>query len=159
MKNQVIKVLNREHGKKVKEYWESKGDINVFSCSNNEAAGSAYIYYGFVNGKFDCLTLPQVLNRSIEIIELPEKKELKFPRWMMVGDREFSVCQERLVLTKLEGEFPYVCVVGGKENNTNGYPYIVIQFRFAKEINEIEELTMEEVCKELGRTIKIVTNK
>jgi len=25
MKNQVIEVLNKEHGKKVIEYWESKG--------------------------------------------------------------------------------------------------------------------------------------
>lgn len=29
MKNQVIKVLNIEHGKKVIEYWKSKG---VYTC-------------------------------------------------------------------------------------------------------------------------------
>ena len=30
MKNQVIEVLNDEHGKKVIEYWESQGFKNIY---------------------------------------------------------------------------------------------------------------------------------
>jgi len=73
MKNQVIKVLTPEHGKKVIEYWKSKGvDADNYSGCSCESDGDKYIYYGVISGVFDNYGINQV-NRdgNVEIIELP----------------------------------------------------------------------------------------
>jgi len=58
MKNQVIKVLNSEHGKKVIEYWKSQGaDTMSYDGSATEEDGHNSIYYGIIADKFDNYSL------------------------------------------------------------------------------------------------------
>jgi hypothetical protein len=76
MENQVIKVLTPEHGKKVIEYWKSKGENtdNYFGCSC-ESDGDKYIYYGVISGVFDNYSINQISDDdNVEIIELPEEE-------------------------------------------------------------------------------------
>ena len=86
MKNQVIEVLNKEHGKKVIEYWESKGvDTKYFVgvCTKESFLGSETRFYGVIDGKFGNYTEEYVSYCNAEIIELPEEKT--YPRVMMVS--------------------------------------------------------------------------
>jgi hypothetical protein len=76
MKNQVIKVLTQEHGRKVIEYWKSKGvdtrNMWGFSC---EANNNECIYYGVINGVFDNYRMDQISDDDkVEIIELPKEE-------------------------------------------------------------------------------------
>lgn len=85
MKNQVIEVLDKEHGKKVIEYWKSKGFDTMGMCGSftkeDYADGR---YYGVIENCFDCYTIEFVRNYNAEIIELPEEKT--FPRVMLVNN-------------------------------------------------------------------------
>ncbi len=82
MKDEVIEVLDLEHGKKVKEYWESRdADIRIkgvqeyqFSCTKQE--GDKYRYYGFINGEFMNYSYEQVMIYGCEIIKLPTESKL-----------------------------------------------------------------------------------
>lgn len=84
MKNQVIEVLDRGHGKKVIEYWKSKGvDTSDMFGIRTKKAGSIFRYYGIIDGRFDCYSERQAAENNAEIIELPEEKT--FPRVMLVS--------------------------------------------------------------------------
>ena len=76
MENQVIKVLNIEHGKKVIEYWNSQGVDTKGSWGQLcEDEGDTCIYYGVINGEFLSYSLNKVNAYNAEIIELPIKDE------------------------------------------------------------------------------------
>ena len=85
MKNQVIEVLDKEHGRKVIEYWKSKG---VDTCGllgiRNKKDGDSFRYYGVIDNDFHCYSEIEVAANNAEIIELPE--ENTFPRAMLVSD-------------------------------------------------------------------------
>jgi len=73
MKNQVIKCLTPEHGKKIIEYWKSKGvDTGVKTGGHCESDKLTWIYYGVINGKFENYSYHDVQMANAEIIELPE---------------------------------------------------------------------------------------
>jgi len=73
MDNQVIKVLNAEHGKKVIKYWKDKGIATEDNLKGiaTEDNGDRFCYYGVVNGKFDNFSFDFVIQKKAEIIELP----------------------------------------------------------------------------------------
>ena len=72
MKNQVIEVLNKEHGKKVIEYWKSRGvDTMAMRGSFTREDGEERRYYGVIKNDFDCYTIKFVRRYNAEIIELP----------------------------------------------------------------------------------------
>ena len=72
MKNQVIKVLSREHGEKVIQYWKDKG-IDTGSFSGNMSDW----YYGVIDGKFG---IYGSYKEDVEVITLPELPE----KWFIV---------------------------------------------------------------------------
>ena len=73
MKNEVIEVLNKEHGKKVIEYWKSKGaDVRGFSGNQTREDDSEFRFYGFINGEFNNYRRKSVYLYKAEIIELPD---------------------------------------------------------------------------------------
>ena len=73
MKNQVIEVLNKEHGKKVIEYWKSRGvNTRGMSGSFTREDGKEERYYGVIQNNFDCYTIDFVRKYKAEIIELPD---------------------------------------------------------------------------------------
>ena len=85
MKNQVIEVLNKEHGKKVIEYWKSKG-VDTMGMSGSQTKKGDYLwrYYGVIDNCFDVYSERQAAENNAEIIELPE--ENSFPRVMLVNN-------------------------------------------------------------------------
>ena len=84
MKNQVIEVIDREHGRKVIEYWKSKGvDTSVMMGVRTKKGGDLCRYYGVIDGYFSVYSERQAAENNAEIIELPE--ENSFPRVMLVS--------------------------------------------------------------------------
>ena len=86
MKNEVIKVLDRAHGSRVIEYWESKGIdtrgmCGAFTKEDNDSAR----YYGVINDRFDCYTIEFVRKCKAKIIELPMENSRPFPKQMLVS--------------------------------------------------------------------------
>ena len=72
MKNQVIEVLNKEHGRKVIEYWKSEGaDVRGFAGDQTREDDSEFRFYGFINGKFNNYRRKSVNLYKAKIIELP----------------------------------------------------------------------------------------
>ena len=72
MKNQVIEVLNKEHGKKVIDYWKSRG-VNTLGMNGSftKENGEEERYYGVIQNDFDCYRIEFVRKHNAEIIELP----------------------------------------------------------------------------------------
>ena len=104
MKNQVIKVLNEEHGARVIEYWKKKGaDIKGYLGDVTEDGGYSYIYYGVINDKFDNYYLTNVLQMNAEIIQLPEERT--FPRVMMVREHPTANAAKRVVFALKNGKY------------------------------------------------------
>ena len=86
MKNQVIEVLDRAHGRKVIEYWKSKGvDTRGMCGSFTKEDGESSRYYGVINDMFDCYSISFVRKHKAEIIELPIENSRPFPKLMIVS--------------------------------------------------------------------------
>ena len=103
MKNQVIQVIDREHGKKVIDYWESKGvDTSDLLGIRTKKDGSTFRYYCVIDGRFDCYSERKAAENNAEIIELPTespKEENSFPRVILVSIDEIK-WHKRVVFMK-----------------------------------------------------------
>jgi hypothetical protein len=162
MKNQVIEVLNIEHGKRVIEYWKSRGfDTRDFTGGCTKEDYNIYRYYGVINGKFNNYSSEYVNEYNAEIITLPDEKT--FPRKMLVWDYNEGDAVERMVLwINPFGNCirPIICVDPYLEINFNeGSEYSITLWKHAKELPEVKELTIEEAAKKLsevfGMEVKI----
>ena len=151
MKNQVIEVLNREHGKKVIEYWESRGvDTKDMDGSNTKEKGIPTRYYGVIDDMFDCYTIEYVYRYNAEIIHLPTespKEEKTFPRVMLVS-YDGNVWYKRVVFMKKCGMFLSWDNAETIENAE--WTYRVATWRYAKDIPEKVELTKSEIAEKFG---------
>ncbi len=140
MKNKVIEVLNKEHGKKVIEYWESKGvDTKYFVgvCTKESFLGSETRFYGVIDGKFGNYTEEDVSYYNAEIIELPEEKT--YPRVMMVSfDSENWF--RRVVFMEKCGR--YLAWDNAETVEEAEKEMILTPWRFAKDIEEPKEFTI-----------------
>lgn len=86
MKNQVIEVLDRDHGRNVIQYWKSKGvDTSVMLGIRTKKKGDLFRYYGVIDGYFNVYSEREAAENNAEIIELP-KEEKTFPRVMFVSN-------------------------------------------------------------------------
>ena len=85
MKNQVIEVLDIEHGKKVIEYWKSRGVDTLLNGDCTRDRKYNIRYYGVINNKFDCYSISFVRKHKAEIIELPIENSRPFPKPMLVS--------------------------------------------------------------------------
>ena len=140
MKNQVIEVLNKEHGKKVIEYWKSRGvDTKglVGDCTKESYLNSELRFYGVIDGEFNNYTEENASYCNAEIIELPEEKT--YPRVMMVSD-DGKTWLRRVVLMKKCGRYlawNSAETFEEAENQVNS-----VAWRFAKDIEEPKEFTI-----------------
>ena len=138
MKNQVIQVLDKEHGKKVIEYWKSKGVDTMGMCGSFTKEDSEHsCYYGVINDMFDCYAIKFVRKYNAEIIELPEEKT--YPRVMMVSF-DSENWHKRVVFMKKCGRYlawDNAETVEEAENQVNS-----VVWRFAKDIEEPKEFTI-----------------
>ena len=138
MNNKVIKVLNKEHGKKVIEFWKQYCDTGRFIGDN---VGG---YYGIVDGKFDFLGIDKVREANAEIIELP--KEKAYPRVMLVSNDKTNWAK-RVVFMEKCGVFltwrNSKTLEDAKKEKCSFY------WDYAKELETIE-ITLEEIAKWKG---------
>lgn len=143
MKNQVIKVLSEEHGKKVIEYWKSKG-VNTRTLEGSVAN----TYYGVVNEVFDnWAKLPP----NTELITLPENK---YPKVMWVSEDNLG-WSKRVVF--MEKGNKYLAWVIAETLEEAEYRLGVVSWKYAKDIEEpqieepqIIELTITDISKGKG---------
>lgn len=120
------------------------------TCYNCKKGLYGYKSYYILQG-YEILTIDQLLDF--------QEEDKTFPRWMMVGNNENEIDNKRIVLCKLPdgAAQPYIVVIGANvENYKNGHTYKTATYKYAKEIDEPVEMTLEQVCKELGREIKII---
>ena len=151
MKNQVIEVLNKEHGKKVVEYWKSKrvdtgNSIGV--CTKGD--GVAERYYGVIGGSFGCYSIEFVRKYNAEIIELP-KEENTFPRVMLVSDNGDSWCKRVVLMKKCDR---YISWINAETIEESEIIYKTAYWSYAKEISEKVELTKSEIAEKFGISIE-----
>ena len=85
MKNEVIEALDIEHGKKVIEYWKSRGVDTLLNGDCTRDRKYDIRYYGVINNKFDCYSIEFVYKHNAEIIELPIENSRPFPKPMLVS--------------------------------------------------------------------------
>ena len=130
MKNQVIEVLDREHGMKVIEYWKSKG-VDTLGMSGSQTKKGDYLwrYYGVIDNCFDCYSERQAAENGAEIIELPKDKP--FPRVMLVSC-DGNSWKRRVVFMKKCNR--YVAWVNAETIEESESIYEVISWRYAKEV-------------------------
>ena len=164
MKNQVIEVINEEHGRKVIEYWKSKGvnTMGMFGSLTKED-GDEWRYYGVIGDKFDRYSIEDVRKYNAEIIELP-KDEKPFPRVMLVSNKPIKGNNggiKQLVISIVDG---IAISVGGtqytreqyyqdlKEEKAN-HIFRLYPWRYAKELPEKVELTKSEIAEKFGISI------
>ena len=149
MKNQVIEVLDSEHGRKVIEYWKSKGcDTLGMSGSQTKKGDYLWRYYGVIDNCFDIYSERQAAENGAEIIELPE--ENSFPRVMLVSC-DGNSWKRRVVFMKKCNR--YVAWVNAETIEESESIYEVISWRYAKELPEKVELTKSEIAERLGISI------
>ena len=163
MKNQVIEVLDREHGRRVIEYWKSKG---VDTCDMlgiaTKKAGDLCRYYGVIDNCFDTYSERQAAESGAEIIELPEEKT--FPRVMLVSNNPIKGNNDgikQLVISIVDG---IAISVGGTQYSLEQYYqdlkeekanpiFRLYPWRYAKELPEKVELTKYEIAEKFGISI------
>lgn len=160
MKNQVIEVLDQEHGKKVIEYWKSKGiDTSDVLAIRTKKGGDLFRYYGVINGCFGFHSEKQAVINNAEIILLPTEKyeeEKTFPRMMMVSDDNIH-WDKRVVVSAGVGYAVTVrCCYSmdvyeiNKQNNNIVYDL----YKHHKEINQKYKLSKKEIAEKLGIPIE-----
>lgn len=77
---------------------------------------------------------------------------------VLVRDEDYQDWDERIFLTCNNGaKYPFICVHRNNEEEfSSGVKYNTTNWKQIKPIPQVEEMTLEQVCRELGRDIKIV---
>ena len=140
MNNKVIKVLNKEHGRKVIEFWKQY-------CNTGDLVGTDIgYYYGIIDGKFGVWWIDEIKIANAEIIELPEEKA--YQRVMLVSNDK-KKWEKRVVFIEIYGGFvawdraeTLLDAEKAKE---------AVFWKYAKDIEPIE-VTLEEIAKWKGTT-------
>ena len=139
MNNKVIKVLNREHGRKVIEFFKQYCDTKSFE--------GAFIgcFYGIIDGKFDVWDIDEVRRNNAKIIELP--KEKTYPHVMLVSDDSIRWKNRRVVfMEKCGGFLAWANAETIEEAKKEKGTYF---WNYAKDIEPIE-VTLEEIAEWKG---------
>ena len=151
MKNQVIEVLDREHGKKVIEYWKSKGvGTSVMTGARTKKGRDLCRYYGVIDGCFDCYSERQAAENNAEIIELPQD-ENSFPRVMLVSN-DGDAWYKRVIFMHKCDRFLAWNKAETIEESESVYGHT--SWRYAKELHEKVELTKYEIAEKFGISIE-----
>lgn len=160
MKNQVIEVLDQEHGKKVIEYWKSRGvDTMAMSGSFTREDGEESRYYGVIKNDFDCYTIKFVRRYNAEIIQLPTespKEEKTFPRVMMISDDNIHWYQRVVVSAGVGYAVTVRCCESMTEYDINKQNDNIFYdlYKYHKELNQKYKLSKKEIAEKLGIPIE-----
>lgn len=174
LNNTVIKVLNREHGQKVKAFFEKNGvDTNNYNFIYSKEEGDTTIYYGLVDGYFTNISLNDIIRipNKIKIINLPMENtiqigeetidlSLPFPREMYVSNgpiTHLSNADIRTVITvSTAGKSSKVIAVVNKNTSFNGEDDICL-WQYCKEIPPVKKMTVAEIEEKLGYKVEVIS--
>lgn len=148
MNNKVIKVLDREHGKRVIEFWKQYCDTGDLEGTNIDC------YYGIINGEFDIWDIDEIQENNAEIIKLPEEKT--YPRVMLVSDDNMNFDAYRVVFMEKCGGF--VAWVNAKTLEDAEKETATRFWKYAKEF-ELIEVTLEEIAEWKGVSKELIIIK
>jgi hypothetical protein len=129
MKNQVIKVETKKHGKKVIAHWKSKGvETYGYAGAGTEKDGNTFIYYGVINRTFRCYSLQEVTEVKAEIIELPKlpKKEKLIKTVDSGNDFKIRICVKDEIRATLTDEL--IKVVNSQDKRIKVLEALVLKF-------------------------------
>lgn len=157
MKNEVIKVLNLEHGQEVKKYWINRGiNLEGLAFTNTEEKGSSHPYYGIIGGKFSVYGLAEIRKGDAALIELPKHKKV------LVRMNKGCEWKERYLIHDLgeKAVSRYLCVQAlFKDEYLMGIRYHWKAWTEMKEI-ESKKISLEEaekiIKKQTGETVEII---
>ena len=156
MKNQVIEVLDRAHGRKVIEYWKSRGVVTLLNGDSTRDGKYYFRYYGVINDKFDCYSMDFVYKHNAEIIELPTeypKEEKPFPGVMLVSD-DGNSWHRRVVFMKRCDR--YISWINAETIEESENIYKTTSWRYAKELTEKVEITKSQIADKFGIPIDLI---
>lgn len=95
MNNVVIEVLDKEHGKKVIEFFKNYGvNTRNFTGKYSKSDGNIYRFYGIINGHFQNFSASQVLKYCPIILAFPEDKvveEIKKIDMKVIKTKEITI--------------------------------------------------------------------
>ena len=163
MKNEVIEVLNKEHGKKVLEYWKSRGfDVGGFSGDQTREDNSEFRFYGVINGKFDNYLRKSVNLYNAKIIELPtksSKEEKQFPRAMLVSDD--SLVWNQSVVVCLQGGWAFATTMHSSVEEyedalKRGSSVPFYFWKYYKELSDRNKVSKAEIAERFGIPIDLI---
>ena len=139
--NIVIKVLNKEHGKQVIEYFKSQG-VDTKGLYGIDVG----YYYGVIDGKFTEVKNLNERNEDVEVIKLPKEYNKSFPRIMMVSDypiNEDNPGQRRVVfMYKCE---KYLAWTDVETFDKAEKEYYVDNWDYAKDLSEEITITKSDL--------------
>ena len=138
MNNKVIKALNKEHGRKIIEFFKQ------YCYTGTLEGDSIGGYYGIINGKFDLWRYDKVREFNAEIIELPEEKA--YPRVMLVSDDNENWYRCVVFMEKCGGFLTWDGAETIEDAENKKYTSF---WKYAKEIEPIE-VTLEEIAEWKG---------
>ena len=138
MNNKVIKVLNKEHGNKVIEFFKQYCDTCGFAGDN------IGYYYGIINGRFGFWTIDKLRRYNAQIIELPEEKT--YPRVMLVSDDNKNWSKRVVFMEKCGGFLAWVDAETFEEAKNEKDSCF---WKYAKEFEPVE-VTLEEIAEWKG---------
>ena len=165
MKNQVIEVLNKEHGKKVIEYWKSIG-VNTLGMNGSftKENGEEERYYGVIQNDFDCYRIEFVNKHNAEIIELPsespkEEEEKTFPRAMLVSDD--SLVWNQSVVVCLQGGWAFATTMHSSVEKyedalKRGGSVPFYFWKYYKELSDRNKVSKAEIAARFGIPIDLI---
>ena len=157
MKNQVIEVLDKEHGKKVIEYWKSKGvDTSVMLGIRTKKKGDLFRYYGVIDDYFSVYSEEQAVSNNAEIIQLPTespKEEKTFPRVMLVSDD--AVVWNQAVVVCLRGGYAFATINHSSVDEyettlKRGASVPFFFWKYHKELSDRNKVTKAEIAERFG---------
>jgi len=164
MKNQVIEVLNEEHGERVIKYFQSLGiDTGNFKGTNTLEKDDRIRYYGVVGGKFGPWAKSSFLDKNVclppvEIIELPDIQP--YPKVMLVSDFPISMNNfgfKRVVFMEKNGR--YLAWYGAETLEEAKETMDITHWKYAEDVDSVLKLTLEEIAERFNvPKVKIVSD-
>lgn len=149
LNNKVIEVIDINHGKKVKKFFEEHG-INTenfaFCCTKKDGYFSrrgTFIhnpenrYYGLKKGVFNNFSEVEISEYKLEIITLPEETDNQYPKVMWVSQvKDFYEKYKRVVFAEKCGK--YLAWDGAETIEDAEKQLSVVSWKYAKNIDPIE---------------------
>ena len=159
LNNIVIEVLDKEHGKKVIDFFKSKGiDTRNLSGEANKQDNDVYRYYGIIGIYFYNYSLNQVNSYNAKIVTLEElmKPANTYPKVMWVSDYpDFKNKSKRVVF--MEKCAKYLAWANAETLQDSERFSDVSSWRYAKdiepEVSPTKELTMQEIADKFGISV------